>query len=209
MKCQSCVHPLVLIMLTFVAIVPAFPQKAPPILRPGSLQATQTNTMNSDSIYLQLLVAIVLILVIANAVHSQDRTTEAKHYNIDKSGLALEGYDPISYFLKNKAVEGKKEYAAKVDGIIYYFESASNRDLFTKNPQKYKPQFGGWCAYAMGATGEKVEVDPETFKILDGKLYLFYNKYFNNTLKTWNKDESALKTKAEKNWASIITDASN
>jgi hypothetical protein len=53
----------------------------------------------------------------------------------------------------------------------------------------------------MGATGEKVEVDPETFKILDGKLYLFYNKYFNNTLKSWNKDEATLKTKADASWA--------
>jgi len=147
---------------------------------------------------------MMFLLAITTAVYSQDFSAEIKHYNVDKSRLAIEGYDPVSYFLKNEAVEGRKEYAAKVDGITYYFESASNRNLFTKNPQKYKPQFGGWCAYAMGATGEKVDVDPETFKILDGKLYLFYNKYFNNTLKSWNKDEPALKAKAEKNWESIV-----
>lgn len=151
----------------------------------------------------------MFLLTITTGVYSQAVTGETKHYNAEKSGLALEGYDPVSYFLKNKAVEGKKEYAAKVEGITYYFENASNRDLFTKNPQKFRPQFGGWCAYAMGASGEKVEVDPETFKILDGKLYLFYNKYFNNTLKTWNKDEPALKAKAEKNWESIVTKNSN
>jgi|SRR5690606_11567071 len=159
--------------------------------------------MKTASRYLKLSLTVFLLAITA-VVYSQDGTAKTQHYNIDKSGLALEGYDPVSYFLKNEAVEGKKEYATKVEGVTYYFESASNRDLFTKNPQKYRPQFGGWCAYAMGATGEKVEVDPETFKIFDGKLYLFYNKYFNNTLKTWNKDEPALKAKAEKNWESIV-----
>ena len=62
----------------------------------------------------------------------------------------------------------------------------------------------GWCAYAMGAKGEKVEVDPETFKIVDGKLYLFYNKFFNNTLESWNKDEARLRSNADKNWSKII-----
>ncbi len=64
----------------------------------------------------------------------------------------------------------------------------------------YEPQYGGWCAYAMGNSGEKVEVDPETYKIVDGKLYLFYNKYFTNTLKSWNKDEAKLKSKADESW---------
>jgi hypothetical protein len=83
------------------------------------------------------------------------------------------------------------------------FPSAQNRDLFKADPARYKPQYGGWCAYAMGASGEKVEVDPETFKVLNGKLYLFYNKYFNNTLKSWNKDEPELKKKADANWMKL------
>jgi len=64
-----------------------------------------------------------------------------------------------------------------------------------KNPAGYEPQYGGWCAYAMGANGEKVEIDPGTFKIVDGKLNLYYNAFFNNTLKSWNKDEVNLKKK--------------
>jgi hypothetical protein len=87
------------------------------------------------------------------------------------------------------------------EGVTYYFSTVQNRELFKANPLKYEPQFGGWCAYAMGENGEKVSVDPETFKIIDGKLYLFYNKFFNNTLKEWNKNENALKQKAEQNWA--------
>ena len=64
--------------------------------------------------------------------------------------------------------------------------------------------FGGWCAYAMGDNGEKVDIDPETFKIIDGKLYLFYNAYFNNTLNSWNKDEKNLKNKANNNWSKLL-----
>jgi hypothetical protein len=84
------------------------------------------------------------------------------------------------------------------------FSSAVNKEYFSKNPSKYEPQFGGWCAFAMGDSGEKVEINPETFKIIDGKLYLFYNAFFNNTLKSWNKDEANLKAKATSNWNKII-----
>jgi YHS domain-containing protein len=117
-----------------------------------------------------------------------------------EDGLALQGYDPVSYLSEQKAVKGKKEFEYKHQGAVYYFASVVNRDKFLKNPSAYEPQYGGWCAYAMGATGEKVEVDPETFKITDGKLYLFYNRFFNNTLPKWNKDEPALKEKADQNW---------
>jgi YHS domain-containing protein len=127
-----------------------------------------------------------------------------KKLNTDKSGLAIEGYDPVSYFTSQKAVEGKKEFAFTTEGTTYHFTSAANRDLFKANPGKYQPQYGGWCAYAMGSTGEKVEIDPETFKLINGKLYLFYNKYFNNTKKSWDKDENNLKNKADTNWSNLL-----
>lgn len=125
--------------------------------------------------------------------------------NVSSDGLAIEGYDPVAYFTTGNAVEGSKDYAFTVDGATYRFINARNRDLFKAAPSKYRPQYGGWCAYAMGAKGEKVEVDPKTFKVLDGKLYLFYNKYFNNTLRSWNKDEANLKGKADANWTSKYT----
>ncbi len=123
-----------------------------------------------------------------------------KQFNVSKSGLAIQGYDPVAYFTSNKAVEGKKELAVVADGVIYYFSSAQNKELFKANHLKYEPQYGGWCAYAMGATNDKVEIDPETFKILNGKLYLFYHTWSNNTLTKWNKDEASLKTKADASW---------
>ena len=90
------------------------------------------------------------------------------------------------------------------EGETYNFSSQANKDLFLKSPANYEPQYGGWCAFAMGDYGEKVEINPETFKIIDGKLYLFYNAYFNNTLKSWNKDETNLKKKADANWKKLL-----
>ncbi|MEZ4800994.1 MAG: YHS domain-containing (seleno)protein [Flavobacteriales bacterium] len=126
-----------------------------------------------------------------------DVNIRVKHFNVDKS-LAIEGYDPVAYFILGKAVKGTSKISYSFMGVIYNFSSDENKKKFIAQPEKYEPQYGGWCAYAMGNSGEKVEVDPETFKIIDGKLYLFYNAFFNNTLLSWNKDEKNLKAKADK-----------
>lgn len=125
-----------------------------------------------------------------------------KHLNTER-GIAVQGYDVMCYFINNKAIKGSKEFQGNWNGALYYFSSSSNRDLFFKDPKRFEPQYGGWCAYAMGANNEKVEIDPETFKIKDGKLYLFYHKWGNNTLNKWNVDETNLKMKADKNWANM------
>ena len=122
-----------------------------------------------------------------------------KIFNIENK-IALKGYDPVAYFKQKKAIKGKKELSFTYEGVIYNFSTKENKEVFTKTPAIYEPQYGGWCAYAMGSSGDKVEIDPETFKIIDNKLYLFYNAYFNNTLKSWNKDEKQLKMKADLNW---------
>lgn len=126
-----------------------------------------------------------------------------KEFNLE-SGLAIQGYDPVAYFTEHKAVKGKREWALSYSGVVYYFSSEANKELFRAHPEKYEPEYGGWCAYAMGAKGEKVEIDPKTFKLVNGKLYLFYNRFFNNTLTDWNKDESSLKAKADANWRKIV-----
>jgi YHS domain-containing protein len=128
---------------------------------------------------------------------------KAKHFNVEK-GLAIQGYDPVAYFTQAKAVKGNKQFASAFEGITYYFSTAANKDLFNKNPKNYEPQYGGWCAYAMGATNEKVEIDPETFKVVGGKLFLFYHSWVNNTLTKWNKDEVNLHKKADANWSVIF-----
>lgn len=133
---------------------------------------------------------------------AQTSVKRDKEFNLDHK-VAIQGYDPVAYFSQKKAVKGKSSLAVNYEGVIYYFSSVANKDTFLKNPASFEPQFGGWCAFAMGDSGDKVEVNPETFKIVDGKLYLFYNAFFNNTLKSWNKDEAKLKVKAENNWSKI------
>jgi YHS domain-containing protein len=149
-----------------------------------------------------LLLVTVFTVSIASAQAQTD--VRKKQFNLDNTGLAIEGYDPVAYFTQQKAVEGKKEISLTNDGVTYHFATTQDRDLFKANPAKYEPQYGGWCAYAMGATGKKVEIDPGTFKLLDGKLYLFYNKFFNNTKKSWDKDEANLKAKADANWVKFV-----
>ena len=146
-----------------------------------------------------------LLLFLLFTTHSTNaqQNNRTKHFNTE-ANLAIQGYDPVAYFTENKAIKGKKEFAVNADGIVYRFSSLNNKNLFLKNPTAYEPQYGGWCAYAMGSYGEKVSVDPETFKILDGKLYLFYHSWTNNTLTKWNKEESKLKASADKTWAGIF-----
>jgi YHS domain-containing protein len=127
-----------------------------------------------------------------------------RQYNLGDNGLAIKGYDPVAYFTGNKAKKGNETITLTIEGVTYNFATTQDRDLFKDNPEKYAPQYGGWCAYAMGATGEKVNVDPETFELLNGKLYLFYNQFFNNTKKTWDKDVKNLKVKADANWAKYV-----
>jgi len=121
-----------------------------------------------------------------------------KTFNLE-NGIALHGYDPVSYF-HGVPAKGSSMKAEMHQGIKYLFDTSENLKNFKENPQKYIPVYGGWCAYAMGASGELVDVDPETYKIIDGKLYLFYNAYFNNTLKKWNRNEEELLQKANQNW---------
>lgn len=139
---------------------------------------------------------------IANIATAQPGKRQ-REFNLAKSSLGISGYDPVAYFKQGKAVEGNKNFTIIYEGVTYLFASAQNLELFKAKPASYEPQYGGWCAYAMGAKGEKVEVDPGTFKITNGKLYLFYNKYFTNTLKSWNQDETNLKTKADANWGNV------
>lgn len=147
--------------------------------------------------------SLLLIFLFCNSfAWAQSDGLRTKHFNTKKL-IALEGYDPVSYF-SNKPEEGKDEIKYSHKGVTYLFASQQNLAKFKASPEKYEPAYGGWCAYAMGETGEKVKIDPETFKIVDGKVYLFYNFWGNNTLTDWNKSEVPLKAKADKHWKKIV-----
>ncbi len=121
-----------------------------------------------------------------------------------KRGLAVQGYDVVSYF-NGKAQKGTSDYTVKWEGNTYQFTSSEHRDTFEANPEKFLPQYGGYCAYAMAVKGNKVSVNPETFEIRNGKLYLFYNKWINNTLESWLEEgPEKLVGQADKNWKSHL-----
>jgi YHS domain-containing protein len=126
----------------------------------------------------------------------------AQEYNL-KKGYVAEGYDVVSYF-SNTAEKGDTAYTATFEGVKFKFVSKQNLETFKKAPKKYIPAYGGFCAYALGTKAESVSINPETFEIRAGKLYLFYNSWGTNTFKMW-QDEGAeqLKEKADKNWVKI------
>ena len=123
--------------------------------------------------------------------------------NDDK--VALNGYDVVSYHNAYKAVRGSNEHSAIVEGTTYYFSSAENQKTFKESPKNYLPQYGGFCAFAMAMQGATVPSDPTTFKIRDGKLYMFYNDFYQgkpfNTIVPWNGAEQEMLGKAQTNWS--------
>jgi YHS domain-containing protein len=143
------------------------------------------------------------LLLSLGAFAQQDFATRKKHFNLDDKGLAVQGYDVVSYF-EGKATKGNSAIYLFHKGVKYLFVSQSHLEQFKANPEKYEPNYGGWCAYAMGKTGEKVEIDPTKYKIVDGKLNLYYYSFINNTLDKWNEDEQHLQSSADQNWSLTI-----
>jgi len=128
----------------------------------------------------------------------------AQNHINSKGGYAAEGYDVVAYF-QNKAQKGDKKFRATHEGVHYKFHNAANLEAFQQNPTMYIPQYGGFCAYAVAKSGEKVSVNPKTYLITDGKLYLFYNSWGVNTLKKWNDEGAqALQKKADTKWQYIL-----
>ena len=131
--------------------------------------------------------------------------TTLKHYNLEKNNLAIDGYDPVSYFPEggSKPKEGSKKFEATHRGVRYRFMNEKNRAAFLRTPDRFEPAYGGWCSYAMTG-GDKVEVDEENFLIQEGRLLLFYNGFLSNTRKKWNKeDPQKLMPKSDSQWSKI------
>jgi YHS domain-containing protein len=139
---------------------------------------------------------------ITGSTFCQSESVRRTNFNVKKD-IAIEGYDPVSYF-EGKPTEGKNDIKLTYKGVTYLFTSQTNLNKFKGTPDKYEPAYGGWCAYAMGETGEKVKIDPETYTILNGKLYLFYNFWGNNTFVDWKQNEQKLKEAGDLNWRKIV-----
>ena len=127
----------------------------------------------------------------------------AQEYNL-KGGYIAKGYDVVSYFINKKPLEGNKKFQTTFNGVKLKFSSKKNLETFKENPKKYMPQCGGFCAYAVATRKARKDVDIESFEIRDGKLYLFYNKWFSNKLESWlEEDTPKLQKQAAKNWKEL------
>ncbi len=113
-----------------------------------------------------------------------------------EGAAALQGYDPVAYFVDGRPVPGQPTIAAAHDGATYRFASEANRAAFLADPAKYLPAYGGWCAYGM-ARGYKAIVDPRAFAIVDGRLYLNYNAAIQAQ---WRRDTPGEISRADSNW---------
>jgi len=151
-----------------------------------------------------LLLAFFISGVFVLGQTAQKQKREISDLNL-KDGVAIKGYDPVAYF-SGEAKKGTKKIAHTHEGVTYYFASEDNREAFKKSPSKYEPQFGGWCAYALAKGPDKVKVNPKSYKIIDEKLYLFYDTVFADTLTLWNEegDDQKQIESATKSWELVL-----
>ena len=117
----------------------------------------------------------------------------------ETDGVALRGYDVVAYFSDGKPQKGQAQYSYEYKGSKFYFASDANRRAFMQSPDKYAPQFGGYCAYGT-AQGYKVSTQPDAFAIVKDKLYLNYNR---NVQEIWRQDVPGNLQRAEKNWPEV------
>ena len=114
--------------------------------------------------------------------------------------IAVKGFDTVAYFTENAAVEGKKAHSLEWNGATWRFSSAANKTLFEADPEKYAPQYGGYCAWAV-SQNQTASIEPEQFTIVDGKLYLNYNQ---EVKEKWLVDTSANINVGDKNWPGLL-----
>jgi YHS domain-containing protein len=142
------------------------------------------------------LLLTLFIVVLGLPLLAQTKTL----LNLDDSGVAIQGYDPVAFFTDNKPVKGDPKILVKRDGAIYFFASKEHRELFLKEPAKYEPVFGGYCAY--GVSRDKlVEIDVNAFQIVDGKLFLQYSPGVRDK---FNADPKGNLDKANANWPGLV-----
>ena len=145
-------------------------------------------------------IMIMTTLLIAVTAGAQ-APTDKYFNNLDDKGVILDGYDPVAFFTDNKPVKGTAEFQTTYQGAIYFFSSADHLALFKNNPEKYKPQFGAWCAYAV-SLGRTAPIDVNTFSIVDGRLFIQHNQ---RAVNGWNKDVTGNIVKADKYWPDVST----
>ncbi len=146
---------------------------------------------------MKMLILLVFALGLALPAFAQSNKSLM---NLDKHGLALQGYDPVAFFTEQKPVKGMADIQSTYHGGTYRFATAEHKALFDANPEKYEPAFGGYCAYGVSRS-KLVEIDPEASQIVDGRLLLQYSKGVRND---FNKDPKGNLAKADANWPVLV-----
>lgn len=124
-------------------------------------------------------------------------------FNVDSEGVMLHGYDPVAYFTVGKAVEGRRDIEHVWNGVRWRFASPANREAFTKAPERYAPQFGGYCAWAV-SRNHVADVDPQAFAVVDGKLYVNYSRL---VAARWRLNRDANIARGHQNWPGLRAQA--
>ena len=138
--------------------------------------------------------AVVALLVATAATGAA-----AQRVNADRRGLAVKGYDVVAYFVDGRAVPGDASFEHVVDGVRYRFASASNRDRFAREPLRFLPQYGGFCAWAV-SRGYTADTDPLAWRVVDGRLFLNYDR---SVQRQWEGDIPGNVTKGDANWPGL------
>lgn len=149
--------------------------------------------------FLKIIIATTMV-VFSTAIMAQDKAAN----NIDDSSIALEGYSPVSYLDLGLAQKGSKNFKSKYHEVVYYFTSAEQKSTFDKNPEKYLPQYGGYCAFGV-YIGAKFRVDPNKFIVKDGKYFLFLYNLEVDAKEKWlaENNHNQLVSTADANWPKL------
>ena len=123
---------------------------------------------------------------------------QSAHYN-SQDGYVARGFDVVEYF-NNRALSGKDTYTFQYHGVSFRFATAENLQRFKADPEKYIPQYGGWCAYGMATSGKRYGINPANFEVREGKLFLFYNTFLFNAQERWLVDPAKWIEKADAYW---------
>ena len=142
------------------------------------------------------LIVLVLFLLGIPAFPQTTKTPQ----NLDKNGVAIQGYDPVAFFTQNKPVKGNAEFQSGYKGATYYFASAEDKSAFDAAPAKYEPQFGGYCAYGV-SQGHLAPVKIEAFQVVNGRLLMQYDLDIKGK---FNKDQAGSLQKADQNWPGLV-----
>lgn len=145
--------------------------------------------------------AVLLGVTAAGVAMAAAETNVSNGLTLKGPGLAVHGYDVVAYFTDGAPTAGRSKYSTVYEDATYRFASEEHLDTFEKNPEKYAPQYGGYCAFGV-SVGAKFDGDPQLWKIADGKLYLNLNE---DIQKTWQKDIPGNIKKANRNWKRIAS----